>query len=162
MAKKPNLQKRVTLLSVLCAILAVAAVVFGAMALESGNDQANEMAAWSRTAARDAAEAFSAYSDDAKDYLYTAAVADFNHFLCLFAQVHGEDMQAEHLMMNEVYERFLIMPSISKTWIPVLVHALEILSVDLTNAHAHEEMLNIRNALAQGHAATTEDLTHSH
>ena len=116
----------------------------------------------SRTGAHYAAESFGKYNNGGEDYLYMAVVADYNNFLSLFYQVHGEDMNAEFLVINEVYGQLIMNQDVAKTWIPLLIHVLDNLSYDLTNAHAHEELLNIRNALVENRAAAEEDLTHSH
>ena len=71
-------------------------------------------------------------------------------------------MNEEFLVINEVYGQLIMNPEVAKTWIPLLCHVLDNLADDLTNAHAHEELLKIRNALVEDRAATAEDLTHSH
>lgn len=146
----------------ICAVLLIAVVICGIMTFEAKSELKNTMTNLSRSGAHYAAESFGSYNNGGEEYLYTAAVADYNNFLCNFYQVHGEDMNPEFLVINEVYGQLIMNPDVAKTWIPLLVHVLDSLADDLTNAHAHEELLNIRNALAEDRAATEEDLTHSH
>ncbi len=145
-----------------CAVLTAAAVIFGIMTFEEKTKTENLFTNLARSGAHYAAESFSSYQRGGEDYLYTAAVADYNNFLCNFYQVHGEDMNPEFLVINEVYGQLIMNPDVAKTWIPLLCHVLDNLADDLTNAHAHAELANIRNALIENRAAAEEDLTHSH
>lgn len=146
----------------ICAVLLAAVVICVVMTVEAKQELKNTMTNLSRASAHYAAESFSSYNGGGEEYLYTAAVADYNNFLCNFYQVHGDDMNEEFLVINEVYGQLIMNDDVAKTWIPLLVHVLNNLADDLTNAHAHEELLTIRNALTEDRAATEEDLTHSH
>ena len=159
---KSRLDNRTKILIGICAVLLIALVICGIMTVESKSETKNTLTNLSRTSAHYAAESFGSYNNGGEEYLYTAAVADYNNFLCLFYQVHGQDMNAEFLVINEVYGQLIMNPEVAKTWIPLLCHVLDNLADDLTNAHAHEELLKIRNALVEDRAATAEDLTHSH
>ena len=159
---KSRFDSRTKCLLGVIAVLLAAVVICLVMTFEAKSELKNTMTNLSRTGAHYAAETFGKYNNGGEEYLYTAAVADYNNFLSLFYQVHGNDMNAEFLVINEVYGQLIMKPDIAKTWIPLLIHVLDNLSYDLTNAHAHEELLNIRNALAEDRAATAEDMTHSH
>ena len=161
MAKSKYDQRTKILLGV-CAVLLIAVVICAVMTAEAKSELKNTMTNLSRTGAHYASESFADYNNGGEEYLYTAAVADYNNFLSLFYQVHGDDMNTEFLVINEVYGQLIMKPDVAKTWIPLLCHVLDNLANDLTNAHAHEELLNIRNALAEDRAAAEEDLTHSH
>ncbi|MBE6657158.1 MAG: hypothetical protein E7604_01810 [Ruminococcaceae bacterium] len=159
---KQKLDKLSKILIGVCAVLLVAVVICGVMTFEEKNRFDNTVTNLARSSAHYAAESFRNFNDGGEDYLYTAAVADYNNMLCLFYQVQGEKMHSEFLVMNEVYGHLIMQPELAKTWIPLLAHGLDILADDLTNAHAHEELITIRNALVEERAATEEDLTHSH
>ena len=159
---KSGFDNRTKLLLGVIAVLLAAVVVCLVMTYESKSELRNTMTNLSRTGAHYASETFVDYYNGGEDYLYTAAVADYNNFLSLFYQVHGEDMNAEFLVINEVYGQLIMNRDVAQTWIPLLCHVLDNLADDLTNAHAHEELLKIRNALVEDRAATEEDLTHSH
>lgn len=159
---KSKLDRISKILAGVCAVLLAAAVIFGIMALEANSRFETTAVNLARSSAHYAADAFGDYSRGGEEYLYTAAVADYNNLLCLFYQVHGEKMNPEFLVMNEVYGQLIMQPELAKTWIPLLAHVLDNLADDLTNAHAHEELTVIRNALVEERAATAEDLTHSH
>ncbi len=159
---KSKFDSRTKVLLGVCAVLLAAAVICLVMTFEAKTELKNTLTNLSRTGAHYAAETFSDYYNGGEDYLYTAAVADYNNFLSLFFQVHGEDMNDEFLVINEVYGQLIMNQDVAETWIPLLVHVLNGVADDLTNAHAHEELLKIRDALAEDRAATEEDLTHSH
>ena len=159
---KSKFDNRTKILLGICAVLLIAVIICVSMTFESKSELKNTLTNLSRTSAHYAAESFGSYNEGGEEYLYTAAVADYNNFLCLFYQVHGQSMNAEFLVINEVYGQLLMNADTAKTWIPMLMHVLNNLANDLTNAHAHEELLNIRNALVENRAATEEDLTHSH
>ena len=159
---KSRFDSRTKLLFGVIAVLLAAVVICLVMTVESKSELKNTMTNLSRTGAHYAAETFGKYNNGGEEYLYTAAVADYNNFLSQFYQVHGDDMNEEFLVINEVYGQLIMNPEVAKTWIPLLCHVLDNLADDLTNAHAHEELLKIRNALVEDRAATAEDLTHSH
>lgn len=159
---KSRFDSRTKCLLGVIAVLLAAVVICLVMTVESKSELKNTMTNLSRTGAHYAAETFGKYNNGGEEYLYTAAVADYNNFLSLFYQVHGDDMNEEFLVINEVYGQLIMNPEVAKTWIPLLCHVLDNLADDLTNAHAHEELLKIRNALVEDRAATAEDLTHSH
>lgn len=159
---KSRFDSRTKCLFGVIAVLLAAVVICLVMTFEAKSELKNTMTNLSRTGAHYASETFRQYNNGGEDYLYTAAVADYNNFLSLFYQVHGNDMNAEFLVINEVYGQLIMKPEVAKTWIPLLCHVLDNLADDLTNAHAHEELLKIRNALVEDRAATAEDLTHSH
>ena len=159
---KSRFDSRTKLLFGVIAVLLAAVVICLVMTVESKSELKNTMTNLSRTGAHYASETFRQNNNGGEDYLYTAAVADYNNFLSLFYQVHGDDMNEEFLVINEVYGQLIMNPEVAKTWIPLLCHVLDNLADDLTNAHAHEELLKIRNALVEDRAATAEDLTHSH
>ncbi len=159
---KSRFDSRTKLLLGVIAVLLAAVVICLVMTVESKSELKNTMTNLSRSSAHYAAESFNSFNNGGEDYLYTAAVADFNNFLCTFYQVHGDDMNEEFLVINEVYGQLVMNSDVAKTWIPLLCHVLDNLADDLTNAHAHEELANIRNALIENRAAAEEDLTHSH
>ena len=159
---KSRFDSRTKLLFGVIAVLLAAVVICLVMTFEAKSELKNTMTNLSRTGAHYASETFRQHNNGGEEYLYTAAVADYNNFLSLFYQVHGNDMNAEFLVINEVYGQLIMKPEVAKTWIPLLCHVLDNLADDLTNAHAHEELLKIRNALVEDRAATAEDLTHSH
>lgn len=159
---KPNFEKLTKVLAGVCVLLLIAAVIFGIMVVEANKRFENTIINLARSSAHYAAESYETYLGGGEEYYYTAATADFNNMTCLFYQVHGEDMNAEFLVINEVYGHLIMKPEIAKTWLPLLCHVLDGLADDLTNAHAHGELANIRNALVEERAATEEDLTHSH
>ena len=159
---KTKLDKLSKILIGVCAVLLVAFVICGVMTFEEKSRFDGTITNLARASAHYSAESFSSYNKGGEDYFYTAAVADYNNMLSLFYQVHGEDMNPEFLVMNEVYGHLIMQPELAKTWIPLLCHVLDGLADDLTNTHAHEELTTIRNALVEERAATAEDLTHSH
>ena len=159
---KSRFDSRTKCLFGVIAVLLAAVVICLVMTVESKSELKNTMTNLSRTGAHYASETFRQYNNGGEDYLYTAAVADYNIFLSQFYQVHGDDMNEEFLVINEVYGQLIMNSEVAKTWIPLLCHVLDNLADDLTNAHAHEELLKIRNALVEDRAATAEDLTHSH
>lgn len=159
---KPKLDKLSKILIGVCAVLLVAVVICGVMTFEEKSRFDGTITNLARASAHYSAESFRDYQGGGEEYLYTAAVADYNNLVCLFYQILGEEMNAEFLVLNEVYGHLIMQPELSKTWIPLLCHVLDNLSDDLTNAHAHEELLTIRNALVEEREATADDLTHSH
>jgi len=159
---KSRWDKKAKILAVICAVLLVLSAVFCALWAEERKSARDTMVSLCRASAAYSAQSLENHANGGEAYLYTAAVADYNNFLCLFYQVYGTDMNAEFLIMNEVYGHLVMQPDIAKTWSPLLIHILENLSADLTDAHAHEELSRVRNALVEGLAATEEDLAHSH
>ena len=159
---KSRWDTKTKVLAVVCAALLVLSAVFCALWIDERKNTRNTMVSLCRASAAYSASSLENHANGGEDYLYTAAVADYNNMLCLFYQIYGTDMNAEFLVMNEVYRHLVMQPDIAKTWSPLLVHILENLSANPTDAHAHEELSRVRNALVEGLAATEEDLAHNH
>ena len=140
------MRKNLTKILTLC--LAISTLVFAFLWMEEKNSK-EDVKELAQTAAVNAYEQFTEYRSQGDTDSYWDGVASFRTFQQAYSSVvQGTNQASNALICDEVYGYLLAGPEESKSHIPDIVQAMEVLSEDVEDLNGHARMLELRNALA--------------
>ena len=133
--------------TVLIVCLAISTFAFGSLWIAEKNSK-DDMKEFAQAAAHATYYAFAGYHPDGPISRYWDGVASFKTFQSAYRSVfQGTKQSANYLVCDEVYGYLIAQPEKSQNYIADIMKIMELLSKDIEDINAHDQMLNLRNSL---------------